>query len=368
MSDLMIEILKTVGTVPIAIVILRLIFKKSIMFQVSMLTVSFVLYVSAAKAVEFYIAGHFEYIITPLNIAIGTGVFLHINKILRKPLAEAISKLEELSEGNLNIDLVKSSSTNELGVLINSVLNLSDKLKTIISEINSSAENVLGASTQLNSTAEELSQGSTEQASSLEEISSTMEEISGNVANNTENAKQTSGMAKTSTKGIEEVAKVSDQSFHSVSTIAEKISIINEIAFQTNILALNAAVEAARAGEAGRGFSVVAAEVRKLAENSKKAADEIVLMADSSRSQTEKANHLLNEMRPDISKTSSLVEEIAAASMEQNNGVEQVNNAIQQLNSLTQQNAAAAEELASSSEELTGQAGSLKDLISFFKL
>ncbi len=368
MSDLSIEILKTLATFPVAYFILKLIFKKSVMFQVSMLTVSFTLFVTILKALEFHYGMILDFIVTPINVTVGTVVFIYINKLLRKPLANAITELEELSQGNLHIKLQHSDSKNELGVLINSVINLSEKLKKIISEIELNAENVLSASHQLNVTAEDLSQGSTEQASSLEEISSTMEEISGNVANNTENAQQTATIANKSSMGIKEVSKVSDESSTSVYTITEKINVINDIAIQTNILALNAAVEAARAGESGKGFAVVAAEVRKLAENSKKAADDIILKADHSKTQTEMANSLLNEISPKITKTSELVNEITAASLEQHNGVNQVNNAIQQLNSITQQNAAAAEEMASSSEELTNQAEGLKKLITFFKL
>ncbi|WP_435873447.1 methyl-accepting chemotaxis protein [Plebeiibacterium marinum] len=195
-----------------------------------------------------------------------------------------------------------------------------------------------------------------------------MEEIASNVANNNHNANETSSIASGSSKDIDNVAKVSDRSYSAVNNISDKIGVINDIATQTNILALNAAVEAARAGDAGKGFAVVAAEVRKLAENSKKAADEIIVMTDSTKSQTEQANLLLNEIKPNINKTSDLVQEIATASMEQNNGVNQINNAIQQLNSLTQQNAAAAEEMTSSSEEMTTQAENLKELVSFFKL
>jgi len=150
--------------------------------------------------------------------------------------------------------------------------------------------------------------------------------------------------------------------------IAEKVSIIGEIARQTNILALNAAVEAARAGEHGKGFAVVAAEVRKLAERSQVAAVEIDLLTKNSVKATDESGRLLAAIAPEIGKTAKLVQEIAAASIEQNSGADQVNNAIQQLNQVTQQNAAASEEMATSSEELAGQAEALLEMISFFKL
>lgn len=367
MSGLMIEVIKTLVTIPIAIVILKLIFKKSIMFRFSMLTVSFVIFVVLMKSFEFYGASFLQYVVTPLNVIVGVIMFVYINKVLRKPLEKAINELENLSNGNLNLDVQEVSSQDELGILNNSLKKLSDKLREVILDISNGAEVLLQASHKLNTTAEELSSGSAEQASSLEEISTTMEEIAGNVASNTDNAKKTSVIAQDSNSNIANVSLVSNTSYKAVNDISEKVMIINEIATQTNILALNAAVEAARAGDMGKGFAVVAAEVRKLAENSKRAADSIIVMADSTREQTELANKLLNEMKPQIEKTSDLVDEIATASFEQNNGVEQVNGAIQQLNATTQQNAAAAEELASNSEELTGQAESLKQAVSFFK-
>ena len=179
---------------------------------------------------------------------------------------------------------------------------------------------------------------------------------------------QTEKISVSSSQGMNNVATAAQESLVSVREITEKINIINDIAFQTNILALNAAVEAARAGEYGKGFAVVAAEVRKLAERSKIASDEIVTLSQKSRNVTEESGELVEKILPEIEKTSKLVQEIAAASQEQNSGADQVNSAIQQLNQVTQQNAAASEEMATSSEELSGQATQLKELISFFKV
>jgi methyl-accepting chemotaxis protein len=213
-----------------------------------------------------------------------------------------------------------------------------------------------------------MSQGASEQASSVEEVSSTMEQIAANVEQNTENAQQTEKISISAQMGISEVSEGANKAVEASRVIAQKIQIINDIAFQTNILALNAAVEAARAGEHGKGFAVVAAEVRKLAERSKVAADEIVGLTQNSLELAEGAGSKMAEILPDIEKTTKLVQEIAAASLEQNNGAGQVNSAVQQLNSVTQQNAAASEELATNAEELASQAQQLKDLVSYFKV
>jgi methyl-accepting chemotaxis protein len=195
-----------------------------------------------------------------------------------------------------------------------------------------------------------------------------MEQMLTNIEQNTENAQQTETISVAASQGINNVAVAAKGSLDSVIEISEKINIINDIAFQTNLLALNAAVEAARAGEQGKGFAVVAAEVRRLAERSKIAADEIVTLSDNTKKVTEEAGGLMQKIMPDIDKTSKLVQEITAASLEQSSGANQVSHTLQQLSSITQQNASASEELASSAEELASQAGDLKELISYFKI
>jgi methyl-accepting chemotaxis protein len=248
---------------------------------------------------------------------------------------------------------------------------LTDMVKStanIITEFQTAANNISASSQQMSSSSQLMSQGASEQASSAEEVSSSMEEMAANIQQNTENARMTEKIALTAADGIARVNEASDMTLKNMQEIADKVSIIGEIARQTNILALNAAVEAARAGEHGKGFAVVAAEVRKLAERSQVSAVEIDTLTRNSVRATEESGKLLAAIVPDISKTAKLVQEIAAASIEQNSGADQVNNAIQQLNQITQQNAAASEEMATSSEELSGQAQQLMDMISFFKV
>ncbi|HKL08413.1 MAG TPA: methyl-accepting chemotaxis protein, partial [Bacteroidales bacterium] len=256
----------------------------------------------------------------------------------------------------------------EVGMLAKALNRMVVQLRDIVETVDLSADNIASASQQTSSGSQQLSQGANEQASSAEEVSSSMEEMASNIQQNTDNAQQTEKISVEASEGIKKVAEAAQESLESIRQIADKITVVNDIAFQTNILALNAAVEAARAGEHGKGFAVVAAEVRKLAERSKVAADEIVGLSNKSVKVTEDAGEFMMEIIPNIEKTAKLVQEISAASMEQNSGADQVNNAIQQLNQVTQQNAAASEELATSSEELSSQADQLKDNISYFSI
>jgi len=301
-------------------------------------------------------------------------VLISLNIVLSRLLTSVFKKLPQdliaFSEGDLTREVSKDfeSREDEIGELVKAYNQMIQNMKKIILEIQDGADNIAAASEQLNSTSELLSSGASQQASSTEEVSSTMEEMAANIEQNTANAQQTEKISVSAQKSIMEVYERAGRAMEANKVIAEKISIITDIAFQTNLLALNAAVEAARAGEHGRGFAVVAAEVRKLAERSKIAADEIIKLAKNSLELSEGAGAKMSEMIPEIDKTTGLIQEITAASVEQNNGASQINLALQQLSEITQQNAAASEEMASSAEQLSMQAESLNQAISYFRL
>jgi len=303
-------------------------------------------------------------------IILGIIFAVIISRSIKVGINKGVEIATTIAEGDVSveIDRIDLMRNDEIGDLFRTLQKMVDKLRQVVESIVAGANNIASASEQTSSTAQELSQGASEQASSVEEISSTMEEMSANIQQNSDNAQQTEKIATLSSEGIHKVAVAAQNSLSSIKNISDKISIINDIAFQTNILALNAAVEAARAGEHGRGFAVVAAEVRKLAERSKLAANEIVDLSRSSVQVTEDAGNLMMSILPEIEKTAKLVQEIAAASLEQNNGSIQINSAIQQLNAITQQNASASEEMASNSEELSSQAEQLRETVSYFKL
>ncbi len=305
-----------------------------------------------------------------LAVAVAVAVFILVVTLVSRNLSRGLNKgvdfANRVADGDLTAT-VEINQQDEVGMLAKALNRMVVQLQEIVENVNLSADNIASASQQTSSGSQQLSQGANEQASSAEEVSSSMEEMVSNIQQNTDNAQQTEKISVEAATGIKQVAEAAQESLESIRQIADKITVVNDIAFQTNILALNAAVEAARAGEHGKGFAVVAAEVRKLAERSKLAADEIVGLSDKSVKVTEEAGGSMMKIIPEIEKTSKLVQEISAASMEQNSGADQVNNAIQQLNQVTQQNAAASEELATSSEELASQAEQLKENIAYFK-
>lgn len=311
----------------------------------------------------------FTYTITAIGIALAVLLAFFITKSIISELGGEPSEIRQIAEeiANGNLSIKYDAQRKRIGIY-GAIIQLSDQLKVIITKIVEGAENVTSASLQMSATSQQMSQGSQEQASSAEEISSSMEEMAANIQQNTDNAQQTEKIAIKAADDMKEGNAAVAQAVDSLKKIAEKIGIIGEIARQTNLLALNAAVEAARAGDHGKGFAVVAAEVRKLAERSQLAAEEINGLSSSSVTVADRSGRLLEQIVPAIQNTAKLVQEIAASNAEQNSGANQINNAIQQFNSVIQQNAAGAEEIASSSEELSAQAESLRDTVSFFRL
>jgi len=297
--------------------------------------------------------------------ALGTAYLLYSSIIT--PLNKGVTFARAIGDGDLTAT-VKVDQDDEIGDLAKALVGMADNLKSTVNTIKSNANDLVTSSTQLKSSSLQLSKGSADQAASAEEVSTSIEEMVANIDQNTDNSVQTEKITVETAKDVSVADELSSQAAKVMKDVSEKITIISDIAFQTNILALNAAVEAARAGEHGRGFSVVAAEVRKLAERSKAAADEIVSLVKTGLKVSTEAGEKSKALVPDIEKTTQLIKEISAASMEQKTGAEQINLAMQQLNMITQENASSSDELTQSSDQLANLADNLNDAISYFKV
>ena len=285
--------------------------------------------------------------------------------VLITAMQEITAVAQEIAGGNLAVTVKERSEQDQLMQALSLMV---EKVGEVVANVLSASDQVASGSEAMTTTTEQLSQGATEQAASAEEVSSSMEQMMSNIKQNADNAQQTEKISVKSAEDAKEGGKAVGETVAAMKEIATKISVIEEIARQTNMLALNAAIEAARAGEHGKGFAVVAAEVRRLAERSQNAAGEINRLSASSVQISEHAGQMLSKMVPDIQKTADLVQEISAASKEQDSGAEQINKAIQQLDQVIQQNASASEEMSSTCEELSAQAQQLLEIMGFFKL
>ncbi len=299
--------------------------------------------------------------------ALGFAIGILVTRSITRPLNRAVGVANSLAEGDLSVSITVDSQ-DETGKLLASMQNMTERLRAVMSDVRSAADSLSSASEEVSATSQSLSQAATEQAASVEETTASVEQMSASIAQNTESAQITDGIAGKAANDAVQGGQAVREMVQAMKQIAAKIGIIDDIAYQTNLLALNAAIEAARAGDHGKGFAVVAAEVRKLAERSQVAAQEIGGVATNSVSLAEQAGKLLDEIVPNIQKTSDLVQEITAASQEQSSGAGQINIAMGQMNQITQQNASASEELAATAEEMNAQASQLQELIGYFRL
>jgi methyl-accepting chemotaxis protein len=362
-------ITSTLGLV-IGYFVLRYFFKGSILLKLAILWIANLMLQGLNNTISNIIPAYTKLYSFPVTVAFTVYLLYLASKQVSKPLKQSLANVDQLSKGNLQIttEEIFLKRNDDLGELNRSIDQLVKNLSNTINGIKVSADGLASTGEQFNSTAQQLSTGSADQATSIEEISSSMEQMAANIQQNTDNAMHTEKIALETGSAMKEAAQLASHALEAMNRISEKITFVNDIAFQTNILSLNAAVEAARAGEHGKGFAVVAAEVRKLAERSKQAANEIQAFSKSGIDISQKADQKLARIIPQIEETSRLMKEIAASSLEQNSGAQQINSAIQQLNKVTQQNSASAEQMATGAENLSQSAVSLVGLFRFFKM
>jgi methyl-accepting chemotaxis protein len=299
-------------------------------------------------------------------ITVTAMIAIHLVRSMTKWILTISQTLNRLAKGDFDAPVPEFGTFSELKRMSQQFGEFVGEVTRVLTSVRSAANALVAASSQVSSASQALSQGTTEQATSVQEITANLEQMNAIINQNATNSGETRRIAVKGAREAEEGGKAVQETVGAMHKIADRVTIIEEIARQTNLLALNAAIEAARAGDHGRGFSVVASEVRKLSERSQTAAKEIGELATSSVRIAERSGSLLAELLPSIRKTAELVEEVAAGSNEQATGVQQINRAMSQVDQVTERSATAAEQLASTAEEMTAQAHALRDLVAAF--
>lgn len=290
-----------------------------------------------------------------------------IGKKISSPLEHLTEEAKKVASGDLTVS-INVKSKDESGTLAAAFNEMTSRMNDTLNDIVKTAQEINYSSVEISESSQQVATGASEQASSAEEISASMEELSSNIQQNSENSRHSNSIVNKAAEDAEVGGKAVEETVDSMKFISEKINIIEEIARSTNMLALNAAIEAARAGEAGKGFAVVASEVRKLAESSQKAANDITQVSAEGVRKADTTRTLMNEMVPVIRKSADISEEILASSNEQAHGAEQVNSALMEMDKVIQSNASASEEIAAMAEELKGKSKDLNELVSYFKI
>lgn len=363
-------ILLVVG-IPVAIILMRILFKNSVFRQISTIWVITMLFTSINNSARIQFEPHYpQAMALPIGIiVVGLGIY-YASKIVKKPLNNIVEDLSNLSKGNINLEITDnfSNRNDEIGLIANSIIKLSSSLNAMIRQVQINSGEISTISKDLNTIMSSISNNSTVQSSSIEEISATMEEIAASIQQNMDNWQQSEEMTYKSNRAIQEVNKATLQAIEAMGEVADKVKLINDIAFQTNILALNAAVEASHAGEAGKGFAVVAKEVRKLAESSNKAAREVEDVSNKVLNMSKNSGEILHQFVEEAGLTSDFIKDVSVAGMQQNSSVQQINQAIQELNKMIQNNSSQVDKINQKAKALSSSSSKLNNSISNFKL